>query len=332
MQARTNRAAPEPLKEIAKDAFARRRPCYIHPLMNPVRATLLSLLACLALRAGEPESLPGAPADSIQNWMHQNIEDWAFDMAGIDRESLDQSVDRVEQTLEAAALRDPTPCRADADQVLLALRKFDEARSCAAWLEAFLDHPGGTGSVTNAVQTVPAQPSPREMYELWLTLMTNRPAPVTAADYLVQLKPIFRAEKVPAELVWVAEVESAFDPHAQSPVGAVGLFQLMPATAQSLGLSTWLPDDRRNAEKNARAAAKYLQYLYDRFGDWRLALAAYNAGPTRVSRLLKKSDVYSYDAIAHQLPAETQAYVARVEATLVVREGVKLASLPSGKG
>lgn len=256
MQARTNRAAPEPLKEIAKDAFARRRPCYIHPLMNPVRATLLSLLACLALRAGEPESLPGAPADSIQNWMHQNIEDWAFDMAGIDRESLDQSVDRVEQTLEAAALRDPTPCRADADQVLLALRKFDEARSCAAWLEAFLDHPGGTGSVTNAVQTVPAQPSPREMYELWLTLMTNRPAPVTAADYLVQLKPIFRAEKVPAELVWVAEVESAFDPHAQSPVGAVGLFQLMPATAQSLGLSTWLPDDRRNAEKNARAAAK----------------------------------------------------------------------------
>jgi membrane-bound lytic murein transglycosylase D len=109
------------------------------------------------------------------------------------------------------------------------------------------------------------------------------------------------------------------------------MFQLMKPTAKSLGLSTWLPDERFNVEKNARAAAIYLRHLYGRFGDWRLALAAYNAGETRVSQLLEKARQRSYDAIAARLPAETQMYVPKVEATLRKREAVELRQLPAPK-
>ena len=156
--------------------------------------------------------------------------------------------------------------------------------------------------------------------------------PSRAEGVVPQLKSIFAAEKVPVELVWLAEVESSFDPRARSPAGAAGMFQLMKPTAKSLGLSTWLPDERLNPQKSARAAAKYLRYLHHRFGDWRLALAAYNVGEGRVDALLKKSKVKSFDAIASRLPAETQLYVPKCEATLRKREGLSLAELrvPAG--
>ena len=103
-----------------------------------------------------------------------------------------------------------------------------------------------------------------------------------------KLKSIFKAQGLPPALVWLAEVESGFDANARSPEGAVGMFQLMPATAEDLGLSLWPFDQRRQLEPAAQAAAKYLRKLYDRFGDWRLAVAAYNSGPSTVSRLLKR--------------------------------------------
>jgi len=134
---------------------------------------------------------------------------------------------------------------------------------------------------------------------------------------------------MPPALVWVAEVESSFDPKARSPVGAAGLFQLMPDTARSLNLSTWPRDERLQPEKNARAAARYLRHLYARFGDWRLALAAYNAGESRVDSLLRQSKTRAFDAIAHRLPAETQMFVPKVEATLQRREALTLADLKS---
>jgi membrane-bound lytic murein transglycosylase D len=123
-------------------------------------------------------------------------------------------------------------------------------------------------------------------------------------------------------------VESSFDPRARSPTGAVGLFQLTPATAQRYGLTTtWPWDERLKPEPSAKAAAQYLQYLHAHFKDWRLALAAYNAGEGTVRALLIRQKAHSYDAIATHLPAETQMYVPKVEATLLRREGVNLAQL-----
>jgi membrane-bound lytic murein transglycosylase D len=123
-------------------------------------------------------------------------------------------------------------------------------------------------------------------------------------------------------LAWVAEAESSLNPAARSPVGAKGLFQLMPDTAKALGLSTFLPDDRSDPEKSARAAARYLRQLHARFGNWALVLAAYNAGEGRVTRTLNARGAKSFTAIADALPAETRMYVPKVCALIATRAGV----------
>jgi membrane-bound lytic murein transglycosylase D len=156
----------------------------------------------------------------------------------------------------------------------------------------------------------------------------NRPAPARAAALVPRLQGIFTAEGLPAGLVWVAEAESSFNPAAVSPAGARGLFQLMPATAAELGLRTRLPDERGDAEKNARAAARYLRQLHARFRDWPLALAAYNAGPGRVQRLLAERKAKTFAEIAPALPAETRMYVPKVLALVAVRAGVAPERLP----
>jgi membrane-bound lytic murein transglycosylase D len=160
-----------------------------------------------------------------------------------------------------------------------------------------------------------------------LTKVAGDAWPPHAKEYLPELKPVFTAQKIPPELVWLAEVESAFDRRALSPAGAAGLFQLMPDTAKRFGLSLWPRDQRYQPEPSATAAAQYLKYLHDRFKDWRLALAAYNAGEGTVQRLLDRYKTDNYDAIALHLPAETQMYVPRVEATLRRREGATLEQL-----
>ena len=102
------------------------------------------------------------------------------------------------------------------------------------------------------------------------------------------------------------------------------MFQLMPATAQNLGLSLFPFDQRKQPDPAARAAANYLRYLHDQFGSWRLAVAAYNCGEGTVQRALKRYKASSYERIATHLPAETQMYVPKVEATIQQREGATL--------
>jgi hypothetical protein len=152
-----------------------------------------------------------------------------------------------------------------------------------------------------------------------------------AREYVTRLKPIFLAEGVPAELVWLAEVESGFDTLARSPIGAVGLFQLMPETAKSLGLALAPWDQRLQPERNAHAAARYLKHLHGLFGDWRLAIAAYNGGEGLVGHLLEKHAARRYDEIAEELPTETRTYVPKVEATILRREGVVLEDMKPPK-
>ena len=158
----------------------------------------------------------------------------------------------------------------------------------------------------------------------WSKKLAGRPAVVSAENLVPSLKKIFSAQGVPPELVWIAEVESTFNPSARSPAGAVGLFQLMPSTAKHLGLQIEPEDQRLDPSKNGQAAAKYLKDLYDRFDDWPLAIAAYNGGEGRVSKLLKASNASNLDAISDQLPSQTQMYVPKVLATIRHREGFDL--------
>ena len=185
--------------------------------------------------------------------------------------------------------------------------------------------------------TVPSQQAPGPLQrvptealqrKVWSDITIVESWPTEARRRVPQLKPIFREEGVPEELVWVAEVESSFDPGARSPAGAAGLYQLMPETARAQGLSTFPFDQRYRPEKNARASARYLRALHRRFKDWPLALAAYNAGETRVANLLNRHRAKTFSDIARYLPAETQMYVPRIDALLQRREGRSLARLP----
>jgi len=217
------------------------------------------------------------------------------------------------------------------------LESYEETLPYALWLKTRLDYlevaeefrlliPSPKPTPGKPPKPLP-NPSPQKEREIWIHKVVERPWPKTAQPYVSRLKPIFAAEKVPTQLVWVAEVESSFDPRARSPAGAAGLFQLMPTTAKRYGLRTWPMDQRLKPETSARAAAQYLRVLHAHFHDWRLALAAYNAGEGTVDNLLARRKVHTFDAIATGLPAETQMYVPKIEATILRREGMKLSQL-----
>lgn len=107
-------------------------------------------------------------------------------------------------------------------------------------------------------------------------------------------------------LAAIAQAESSFNPNAGSGSGAIGFMQLMPATAKGLGV------DPYNPAQNVLGGAKYIRQMLNQFGDTRLALAAYNAGPGRVNQAIDKAGSTKWEAIAKYLPQETQNYVPKV--------------------
>jgi membrane-bound lytic murein transglycosylase D len=165
----------------------------------------------------------------------------------------------------------------------------------------------------------------------WLKTLFHRPIPSNGLNIVPVVKKVFEEEGLPHQLVWIAEVESSFNPRAKSPSGAVGLFQLMPDTAKRLGLNLSPIDQRHSTELSSRAAARYLRFLYEEFGSWPLAIAGYNAGEGRVGRALDKSKKNSYDSIASALPLETRLYVPKVLTLIELREKVDPAKLPAPK-
>ena len=169
-------------------------------------------------------------------------------------------------------------------------------------------------------------PTPQLEREIWIKKLAERRRPLAANDYVRDLKRAFIAQKVPPELVWLAEVESSFDRTARSPVGAAGLFQFMPDTAKRFGLSLWPRDQRFQAESRPplpppnTSDFSTTTFTTSAF----LALAAYNYGEGSVDKLLARYQARNYDDISTHLPAETQLFVPRVEATVLKRENVRL--------
>jgi len=136
------------------------------------------------------------------------------------------------------------------------------------------------------------------------------------------LDKIFRQNEMPAELKYIAIVESKLKSNAVSGCGAVGLWQFMPGTAKRFGLKiTDISDDRKNIWKSTNAAARYLNKLYDIFGDWLLVVAAYNSGPAPVLNAIKKSGSRSFWKLQYFLPKESRIHVKKFIATHYYFEG-----------
>ncbi|MEM7217476.1 MAG: LysM peptidoglycan-binding domain-containing protein [Pseudomonadota bacterium] len=166
----------------------------------------------------------------------------------------------------------------------------------------------------------------------------------THPDYVTRMGPRFKrylphifaqvqARGLPAELIFVPVIESALDPFAFSPGGAVGLWQFMPATGKRFGLKTdWWVDERRDPVLATRAALDYLEALYRQFDDWYLAIGAYNAGEGRMRSAIRRAK--SRDFFKLRLPKETRGYLPRLLAYAEVfgdpeRYGVEVDALPA---
>jgi len=143
----------------------------------------------------------------------------------------------------------------------------------------------------------------------------GRPAMARLEPLQPMIEPILRSQGLPRALLAVVVVESGGRTEALSPKGALGLWQLMPETARRYGLHvTSERDERLDPVMATRAAARYLHDLYGRFGDWRLALAAYNAGEGAVLEAMQRAQSSSFSALSELqlLPAETRSYVPAV--------------------
>lgn len=132
----------------------------------------------------------------------------------------------------------------------------------------------------------------------------------------IYYNPIFEEalerEGLPLELKYLPVIESALNPTAVSRMGAAGLWQFMPPTAKGLGLEVnSVVDERRDPVRSSQMAARYLKELYTIYGDWSLAIAAYNCGPGNVNKALRRAGEGTKDfwAIYPFLPSETRGYV-----------------------
>ncbi|MEF9944113.1 MAG: transglycosylase SLT domain-containing protein, partial [Burkholderiaceae bacterium] len=138
-----------------------------------------------------------------------------------------------------------------------------------------------------------------------------------AGRYLYHIVEEVEARGMPTELALLPFVESAFQPEAQSVAKAAGLWQFVPATGKDFDLAQnmW-KDERRDVLESTRAALDYLQKLYNMFGDWHLALAAYNWGEGSVSRAIEKNRKAGKGTgyLDLKMPLETQHYVPKLQA------------------
>lgn len=135
---------------------------------------------------------------------------------------------------------------------------------------------------------------------------------------LTVINSVFTKYEIPHELKYMAVVESNLNTNIVcNSTGATGIWQLMPVTARELGLEVNDDrDERLHIGKSSAAAAKYLKQLYTEFGDWLLVIAAYNAGPAKVTRAINLSGNTDFWQLQNFLPAETRNHVKRFMSVL----------------
>jgi LysM repeat protein len=137
--------------------------------------------------------------------------------------------------------------------------------------------------------------------------------------FMSMARRIFRSEGIPENMAWLGQVESTWKPTALSWASASGLWQFIPGTGSRFGLQrTAYVDERNSFDEATHASAKYLKFLYDRYGSWELAMAAYNSGEGNVDRAVKRAGVANFWVAYPYLPQETRNYVPNILATVLI--------------
>ena len=142
-----------------------------------------------------------------------------------------------------------------------------------------------------------------------------------AGRYQDMIRRTFKEQGLPQDLIYLAEAESGFKPLALSRAGARGMWQFMGGRGSGYGLQrSWWVDDRQDPEKSTRAAARHLKDLYKQFGDWYLAMAAYNSGPGTVQSAVKRTGYADFWELYRRnvLPRETRNYVPIIVAVTIM--------------
>ncbi|UCE20350.1 MAG: lytic transglycosylase domain-containing protein [Gemmatimonadota bacterium] len=150
-----------------------------------------------------------------------------------------------------------------------------------------------------------------EAYQSYATYLKR------SVKYIEPMRDIFKKHDLPQDLVYLALIESGYNPFAYSRAHAMGPWQFLAGTARIYGLSRnkWV-DERRDPVKSTEAAARYLKDLYEIFEDWYLVLAAYNTGQSRVLTAMKEAQSRDYWAL--DLPTQTEDYVPRFLAATII--------------
>ncbi len=157
--------------------------------------------------------------------------------------------------------------------------------------------------------------------------------------YRDMIRGVLREEGLPQDLIYLAQAESAFLPQAVSRAGARGMWQFMSFAGRKYGLQkTWWVDERQDPEKATHAAARDLRDLYEQFGDWYLAMAAYNSGAGMVQHAIERTGYADFWELYHRnvLPRETQNYVPIILALTLIskdpaRYGIEFEAEPPVK-
>ena len=137
--------------------------------------------------------------------------------------------------------------------------------------------------------------------------------------FMSMARRVFRSEGIPENMAWLGQVESTWKPTALSWASASGLWQFIPGTGSRFGLQrTAYVDERNSFDEATHASAKYLKFLYDRYGSWELAMAAYNSGEGNVDRAVKRAGVANFWVAYPYLPQETRNYVPNILATVLI--------------
>jgi len=256
---------------------------------------------------------------------------------GTDPEQIDPRVLRIERILEDASARldenDPEGARILCDRALeklLSLRgdissaEYERLHTDAALIRVKASHERRSKYAAVESDLFPLIWNTR--VEKWINHFTGRGREnfkaimERSACYVAGIIETIDSKGMSRDLLAVPAIESGYNPFARSRVGAVGLWQFMEATGREMGLriDDWV-DERRDPCKSTVMALRMLNDLYTRFGSWELAFAAYNYGPTAVSRRIRRFETEDYWELF--LPRETEEFVPKIMAAIfIIRE------------